>query len=233
MKPAGPYDTRPLYWCGNEPIDAKALLDGIRTEEARIKTERDIAALEMQQEAQRQNMSGPRELRLPPLLEKRRLEWNIPDQEFYYVASYDWVGVYQIPPITGQIDRAGTGRIIKPDQTKAIELATAARGIIITAGLAAMDYLESHGHQIGAIVRFVRLAPYRQEVGKIGNRDFELVTIKPGDICSNEDHFPLIQSGRMKLVREKDADGRPHYIYKLVDGGTFNGDMVPPSVGDY
>lgn len=231
------YDIRPLWWCANEIVDENAILDQCPTREARAEQQREFDKLNRQNEAQKQNMSGSLELRLPRRLEQRRIEFNLPDQLFYYTASYDWVLLYQIPPITAQQNKTASGLLFKPEATQDLERSTASRGIIISAGLTALDVLSDHGFELGNIVRFIRLSPYRQEIAPIGDRDFELLCVKPGDICSNEDLFVLLQSGDLQYSQLPDpVEGNPNQIKHVIkhrDGRIFRGSVRPHDLGDY
>lgn len=222
------YDKRPLFFDENKEFDDAVLAGGASGTDATAERNHRLDAFREKLEARRQNMSGKRELRIPSKLEQRRQEWMIPDELFYFPATFDWVGVYQIRPVTGELQSDGV--IIKPEQTQNIEVATASRGIVVTAGLSAMDSLSDHGIEIGDIVRFVRLSPWRQQIVRIGAEWFELVMLKPGDICADEDHWQRLQSREMRLARD-DEDGK-HY-FKTSDGSVYRGQTMPVDLGDY
>lgn len=109
-------------------------------------------------EALLKQMSPKGALGLPSLLEDKRLTHGIPDAAFGVQATYDRVYLWQIPQME---DNYGDTLIAMPDQAKTRERKEAPMGIIIGAGLEALDILRSHGMGLGHTVWFVRLAPWK------------------------------------------------------------------------
>ena len=128
-------------------------------------------------------------MRLPDLLEERRKKYSIPDQCFGQVALFDRVLLYQIPLFDGIGDKVAPGsRIIAAQTTQEKRLSSAPRGIVITAGLAARDYLWANGVELGSIIKFVRLSPWHMPVGiDQANKEIYLQVVRVGDIVACED----------------------------------------------
>src|ERR1700750_267067 len=69
---------------------------------------------------------------IPELLDKRRLEFGIPNGAFESFPTFDKVYIYQIPlPGQGGSTYSEGGKILKPDQVQSFERNTAPRGIIV------------------------------------------------------------------------------------------------------
>lgn len=132
--------------------------------------------------------------------DKKRLEFGIVDGAFREQPAFDRVLVWQIGPYEdGTVER---GKILIPDTTIGREKAQAPRGILISAGLSALDQLESHGIQIGDTISFLREAPYRISCGRTaGGREFYLIILTAGDIVSSEDLRARLRSGETVLKR--------------------------------
>lgn len=125
---------------------------------------------------------------IPELLDKRRLEYGIPNGAFESFPTFDKVYIYQIPlPGQGKSTYTEGGMILKPEQTKSAERRTAPRGIVISAGLQALDSLYSTGIEIGHIVRFKKLSPFIMPVAEIKGKWFEVYVVRDGDIEASED----------------------------------------------
>lgn len=143
-------------------------------------------AAQRRKEALAKAVSPPGAFGLPELLEARRLECSLPDAMFSSHCVYDRILVAQIAEENRDTFTRG-GMLIKPEKTKAREMEQAPRGIIVTAGLLALDHLRSNGMDLGHIVRFVRNSVYRIVVDNVEGTDVELMVLRSGDIVSSED----------------------------------------------
>ena len=124
-------------------------------------------------------------VKLPPLLEARRREFAIPDCCFTRVAMFDRCLIFQI---TEGAQKASPGSMLwAPETAQARNLKDAPRGVVITAGLAALDYLWANGVRPGNIVNFVRLSPWRMPVGTVKGTEIQLHVVRAGDIVAHED----------------------------------------------
>lgn len=170
---------------------------------------------------------------LPPLLERRRLEYLIPNGAFAQRALYDRMLVWQIPYYR---EKYGDTSIIMSDTGKSRLKNEAPRGIVITAGLQALDVLHDHGSGLGNVVKFIRLAPWRLPVDMIGGVEHELLILRVGDLIADED-LELKLRGREYAVRAErrtDKEGRPLTAHVLVTpDGIARNPQVPFIAEEY
>lgn len=124
---------------------------------------------------------------LPPLLLKRKEQYKIPDVAFGGQFVFDRVGVWQIEAQDKDADKYEGTSIIKPVMVRDAEERGEPRGVIISAGAQALDCLTSHGMDLGHIVWFVRLSPWRRQVGLVDGRPQDVLILRVGDIVASED----------------------------------------------
>ena len=182
-----------------------------------------IASLdpELRAEAERiskqMHISPPGSLGLPKLLDDRRLEYDIPDGAFGAHAVFDRVLVYQI-------DRVRTATfenslIHRPDISRAREREECPVGVIVGAGLSALDSLRSHGVDLGHVCIFVHLAPFRFQCGTIDGHPVYVLLLRAGDIIASMDLMGKTKdaSWQVKSYEQKLQSGisvRRHYLDK-------------------
>jgi hypothetical protein len=123
---------------------------------------------------------------IPMLLDERRFEYAIPNGAFEHYPVFDKVYIHQITLQERKTYSAG-GAIYKPEAVVASDRNTAPRGIIVAAGLQALDSLRSTGVDIGHIVRFKKFSPFIQPVAEIKGVVLTVMVIRDGDIISSED----------------------------------------------
>lgn len=151
-----------------------------------------------------------KKLGLPPLLESRRLSHAMPDECFAHQAMFDRILLWQIASIENE--RVGKDSlIIAPETTQKREKEGNPRGVIVSAGLGAMDVIRSNGMDLGHIVGFVYLAPFKRPVVNIEGHWFSLIVLSVGDILDSEDTRAAIASGRIE-TRYDQGTGK-HYYY--------------------
>lgn len=151
---------------------------------------------------------------LPPLLQKRRIEYSIPDGAFAEQFGFDRVAIWQLANDQGDTYKGSV--IVKAEVSKARDQRTAPRGIIVSAGAAAMDKLRTNGFEVGQIVRFVRLSPWRLEVDVVDGKTVELMVVKVGDVVSSKDMGDEArENGHCAYAWS--ADGQEHRYRKLFD----------------
>lgn len=173
-----------------------------RTREKAIRLQKGIEA----------RMSPKGKLKLPPLLDKRRIEWGIIDSAFDTTCGYDRIHVWQIP----ETDKSETfiegGRIITPETAKRRIDDEASRGVLVSAGLTALDNLRSHGFDLGHIVRFVRLAPWRIRIGSIEGMEMQVLVMRDGDLTASEDLTQALRRGQceIKAIRDRKTGAQRH-----------------------
>lgn len=138
---------------------------------------------------------------IPSILDQRRLEYGIPNGAFESYPTFDKVYIYQIP-LPGQGGEKWTegGLIVKPEMTQHYERETAPRGIVVSAGLQALDSLRSTGIEVGHIVRFKKLSPFIMPVAEIQGKWFAVYVVRDGDIEASEDLAEALNSRRAQIV---------------------------------
>ena len=117
----------------------------------------------------KERMSPPGALHLPPLLEKHRLKYGIPDGFFKSQAAFDRIYIFPLDP-DDEDDKVKGTRIFKPQATKLRDKQEGNRGVLISAGLTAMDRLMSHGIELGDIVMTNKNVPFARRMNfRLGN----------------------------------------------------------------
>jgi hypothetical protein len=158
--------------------------------------------------------------RIPGLLDRRRLEFGIPNGCFEHFPMFDKVYIWQLN-MTERKTYSEGGKIIKPDARVAHDRATAARGVIVSAGLAALDSLRSTGVDIGHIVRFKKYSPFIQVVQEISGVELAVMTLRDGDCVSSEDLARDFHEGRVRIVNvSKEKGGYDHRFERTLEDGT-------------
>lgn len=172
------------------------------------------------------HMSPRGSLGLPPLLEQRRWEWGITDGAFQQVATFERIFVHRIPAAGETGETYDGGKIIRPSMTVDREEQQSSRGVLVSAGLRAMDILYSNGIDLGSIVRVINNAIYGIPVEMVGGKRRWLLVLNDGDICGSEDLAQLLKS-RTVGVRRIDFEDKPseHAI-------TGRGNALTPWVSD-
>lgn len=163
------------------------------------------------------HMSPAGALNLQPLLDKRRLEFGIVDELFSVDAVYQRLLLWQIIPGEYEEGTFGKGSLVQmSDQQQARELREAPRGIIVSAGTDALDFLLSHGMDVGNIVWICEEAPYGIQVAIVASKRQKLMIVDVGDICASEDLATARAAGECQVVLDliSEPDNPSH---KLVD----------------
>lgn len=161
-------------------------------------------------EARRAEMAAPGALKLPTLLDRRRLEFGIPDNAFSVQPYMDRLLVWQMSGEEGKKTYGSTG-IHMADTVAARRKDEAPRGILLAAGLQAMSILESNGIYLGHTVIFMRAAPFRLRTGWSSARETQVVIIQSGDIVGSEDLRAMLVSGQTEIKVDNSADPF-HYL---------------------
>lgn len=136
---------------------------------------------------------------IPILLDERRFEYGIPNGAFEQFPVFDKVYVWQLT-LTERRTYSEGGAIVKPDARIAYDRNTAPRGIIISAGLQALDSLQSTGIDVGHIVRFKKFSPFIQPVGDIKGVEVTVMVIRDGDIVSSEDLARAYHARELSII---------------------------------
>ena len=158
-----------------------------------------------------EHMSPAGALGLPPLLEKRRIEYGIVDEAFEQECLFDRVYVWQIP--RNEADTYEGTMIIRPDQAKRREEESCPRGVIVSAGLKALDNLRSNGVDLGHVISFVRMSPWRMPIGNIAGVEIPpLLVMRDGDLISSLDLCEARRAGKVRTIQAQAASGLEHRL---------------------
>ena len=148
-------------------------------------------------------------LGLPRLLDAKRFEWGIPDEAFTHQAAFKKLLIWQIP-LSKSDTYEGTS-IIKTQQTKSRHLQEAHRGVVVSAGMTALDMLRSNGMDLGHTVNICRVAPFRMQFTTIGAVPLHLLIIHVGDVVDSEDLATALKT-RVCRIRQDDDTGQHYFI---------------------
>lgn len=148
----------------------------------------------------KKHVSPPGALKgIPPLLEQRRLEYQIPDEAFGRACMFDKILLFQIPMWEGGV--YGDTSILMPETGAERVEESAPRGVIVSAGLQALDVLHSHGSGLGHKVLYVHMSPWRVPFMMIQGHELYLIPLRVGDLVADEDTAQGLRSGELGLVR--------------------------------
>jgi len=158
-------------------------------------------------------MSAKGALGLPALLDARRLEYGITDAAFDRQAVFDRVFVWQIAMQKG--DKYAGSSIHMPESVQQKEKNKAPQGIIVSAGLKALDQLRSHGVDLGHRVLFAHTAPYHIRYDVIDGQDHHLIILLAGDIIGSEDLATNLKSREVRYLARRTETAVEH---TFIDG---------------
>ena len=173
----------------------------VEAEQARERKERELIAKAESIEAEIERRISPLgTLGLPELLDGRRHKYGLTDAVFAQQAMFDRVMIMQIDR-----DDCDTydpnGLIVMSDKGKTRKLESQPRGIIVSAGLLAMDQLETNGSGLGHIVTFARLVPWHIPFEMIKGMERYIIPIMTSDILADEDLWANLRAGKIKRAR--------------------------------
>lgn len=176
-------------------------------------------------------MAPPGSFNLPPLLEERRWQHLIPNGAFHHQPLYDWCFVYQTAryDMTGN-ETWGETSIVKTQTAQKLGEQESPRGILVAAGLAALDTLSSHGICIGDYVFMIRNAPWEIEIDVLGAKKLCLRVLRDADLLAGEDLQKRINDGVLTVKSKVNADGQRIHYYETKDGKPLN--PVTPHIPD-
>lgn len=200
---------------------------GIRPRDPEKMGEEFRAQLEKESGERRKVMAKPGALGLPQLLEQRRLEYGITDGAFAMQPFNDNVLVAQL---YRNADECFEGtRIIMTAQAREREREQTPQGIIVAAGLCALDSLRMNGIDLGHIVGFMRMAPWRIETDMIGGKYDEVLVLRVADILGSVDLADMLRKGDMSTVFDQD---QYEHHYEDADGNLWKPQQSPAFIPD-
>lgn len=145
-----------------------------------------------------ERMAPPGSFNLPPLLEERRWRYGIPDNAFRVQASFERLLVWPIEPIEMASISSGAGIVI-PDQVRERMKSGSPRGVIVSAGLKALDALRTNGMDIGHVVLYTHYVIGTYPVMYADGKELKLLIMTAGDITGSEDTMEAIKAGKMEI----------------------------------
>lgn len=157
----------------------------------------------------RTRMAPPGALKLPRLLDERRLDYGITDRAFEWQASFDRCYIWQVPMQKGDKFEADS-LIHMPESVQQREKAKAPQGIIISAGLTALDQLRSHGIDLGHKVLFCHAAPYHIRYDTVLGLEQHLIVLLAGDIIGSEDLAKNLKKREVRYLARRNEKSVEH-----------------------
>jgi len=138
------------------------------------------------------------------LLEKRLKEYNIP--AWPYQPVFDRIVVYRIPEDKAKSDKfSEDGILVKPEVVKDREEKSSPRGLVVAAGLTAMDQLKGHGIGLGDLVWLTKWTFYSHETARTTMGGVEFLFMRAGDVVGSEDLLKSMQAKKVTVVLDKDG----------------------------
>lgn len=172
-------------------------------------------------------MSPKGALFLHPYLDQKRLEHGIIDAAFDFEPIYDRVFVWQLGFHKGNTYIPG-GVIIQPDAYKDADDKSVPQGIVVGAGLGALDALRSHGTDLGHQVAIIAVAPWSMPIEPGSN--IGVLMLQAGDLVGSKELARALRSGKCQIKSEKNSEGVR--VHKYVDENGETWDPVLPWTRD-
>jgi hypothetical protein len=159
----------------------------------------------------KERMSPEGALHLPDKLEAARLKHGIPDGFFRVAAGFDRIFVFPIDPFDADEKLPGSF-LYRAELTKQKDLQEGYRGVLISAGLTAMDRLMSHGYELGDIVMTNKNVPFARRMELIEGKPMFVLVMRDGDLAGNETLQADILAGKRRVVDVGGGDGYTHQL---------------------
>lgn len=166
----------------------------------------------------RKHFSPPGTLGLSRLLDEKRVRYGIPDTAWMTQPAFDQVLVWQIA--VDDSKTYGNGLIQKTETALKRELQEAPRGVIVAAGLTALDQLRSHGIDVGHTIDFYQIAPLRKRLPTIAGREPTLVMIQARYVFGSEELAKNIRERKCRIIT-REVDGVQEHFYCDENGKTW------------
>lgn len=176
----------------------------------------------------KQFMSPPGALDLPPLLETQRLKYGITDGFFKVQASFDRIFVFPIDAEEGDRAEKTTGGIFKPKLTKLRDKQEGNRGVLISAGLTALDRLVSHGYEIGHIVITNKNVPFARRCESISEEALHYLVMRDGDLAGSETLMEELRAGKKRVTYALTSEGRMQHQIELIGQDGIIDEILKP-----
>lgn len=163
-------------------------------------------------------MSPPGALGLPPALEAARLKYGIVDGAFRTQALFDRIHVFPIDHEEGELVEKTAGGLYKPAATQLKDKQEGNRGVLISAGLTAMDRLMSHGVEIGDVVITNKNVPFARRCGDIQMHAMHYLVMRDADLASDESLQERIRAGQQRITDVGTPDAYSHQLAQNDNG---------------
>jgi hypothetical protein len=170
----------------------------------------------------KEKMSPAGALHLPPLLDAHRLKYGIPDAFFKSQAGFDRIFVFPLDLEDVEGDTFKGTNIIKPKVTKLRDKQEGSRGVLISAGLTAMDRLMSHGYEIGHVVTTNKNVPFARRCEEILGVPMFFLVMRDGDLAGSETLAEEIAAGKKRIVDVGGESGYQHQVAVVLEDGTVD-----------
>jgi hypothetical protein len=189
-------------------VEAAIDLDKIRQQQER-ELEAELAA----------NFAEPGRLGLPKMLEAKRIKYGIPNSAFESQPLFDQVLLWPVPIEASKT--YGGGLIAKTDAVLKRELTEAPKGVIVAAGLSALDQLRSHGADIGHTIFFYQLAPLRMRLPAIAGKEASLIMIQARYVFGSEELAANLKARACRIISRENEAGVAEHFYIDENGKTW------------
>jgi hypothetical protein len=148
-----------------------------------------------------------------PRLEDARLKYGIPDSVFHTDALFDRIFVWQLPRVFGDVIEGTT--LIKPEGVRQREEEGTPRGVVVSAGLKALDSLRSNGVELGDVVNFIRLSPWKLTMQEIRGVEVNVLILRDGDLIASEELPRRRKQGFVRTTCVTTDSGMEHRLTHL------------------
>lgn len=169
---------------------------------------------------------------LSKLLDERRLQYKIHDACFDFQPPYDRVLVYQIPFSETGAARPGSP-IIMTDKMKEASDFYGLEGVIVSAGLLALEHLRTNGMDLGHRIMFATTIVRKMAMGYYADKPFELLVMSSADIQGSYDTRRLLREKKLRIAQKEGS-----LVYESRDPDTLEWSslgvpMQPPTQAEY
>lgn len=170
----------------------------------------------------KERMSPPGALHLPPLLEAARLKHGIPDGFFKSQAAFDRIYVFPLDPEDDDDGKIKGTTLFKPKVTKMRDKQEGNRGVLISAGLIALDRLMSHGIELGHIVTTNKNVPFARRAEEILGVPMFFLVMREADLAGSETLAEDILAGKKRVIEVGDETGYQHQVATVTEDGNLD-----------
>ncbi len=156
---------------------------------------------------------------IPRLLDEKRRKYGIPLSAFTSQPMFDQILVWQIP--VDESKTYGESKLVKTDTTLKQELTEAPRGVIVAAGLTALDQLASHGAAVGHTIYFYQIAPLRMRLPPLAGKSPALVMIQARYVFGSEELSENLKTRKVRTIARLNAEGIEEHFFCDEKGKTW------------